>query len=281
MKKITLLFFTCSVILIISAFTVLQHPTGELYHTGSPYDGSHHCSHCHSGGTPTPTVTITTNPAFDIGNTYIPGTTYTINVTGTGSYPKYGFGLEILNSNTTTAKDAGTFGAVVTPNCKKVPHATKPTNIVHTAPTGSSNTATFSFTWTAPGSGTAYLYCALNAVNNNNATTGDKTVATSLILTQSTTGIASIGERVSNVSIFPNPASEYANVSYTLKENSDVTIELYDISGKNVSNWHMENQQAGKHNQAINLSELNLKSGIYSATIKAGNSSIAKRLIIN
>src|SRR5688572_22031743 len=128
MKKMSLLLLTCIVMAAISAFTVL-HPTGEAFHTGSPYDKGDDCSHCHSGGTSTPSVTITANPPFGAGNTYIAGTTYTLSVIGTGSYPKYGFGLEILNSNTTTAADAGTFGAVVTSNCKKVTTANKPTNI--------------------------------------------------------------------------------------------------------------------------------------------------------
>ena len=279
-----MLLITCVVITSISAFTILSS-AGKIDHTGSPADGGATCSAagCHNGGTATPSVTITAMPACGTGNTYTAGTTYSITVACSGGYPKYGFGLEILNSNTSTGKDAGTFGAVVTTNnCKKVTTANRPTNIVHIPYTpGSSNTAAFVFTWTAPSSGTAYLYCAVNGVNNNGTTSGDKSTTTTLTLTQSTTAIASIDQKLSDVSIFPNPAKEYATVSYILKENSDVTIKLYDISGKNVSNLPAKNQQAGEHKQTINLSELNLESGIYSATIKTGDNTITKRLIIN
>lgn len=284
MKKITLFVITCAIIIGISAFD-LSYSTGIAFRTNSPYDvalgpaNGGTCSNCHSGGATIPTATITATPAFS-NNTYVAGTTYTLTVAASGSYPKYGFGLEILNSNTSTAADAGTFGAVIS-NCKKMTAAGKPTNIVHTVATGTANAAAFVFTWTAPTNGAVYIYCAVNGVNNNTTTAGDNSTTTSLTLTESTAAVAEVEEKLTNVSIFPNPANEYATVSYTLKENSTVTIELYDISGKNVGTLDTKNQQAGQHTQAISLSELNLKSGIYSATVKTGNNSITKRLIID
>ena len=184
MKKVIVLAFAGAAIIVTSAFSVL-HSSGMTLHTGSPYDGAT-CSSCHSGGSTTPTVTITANPAFGTGNTYTPGTAYTVSVNCSGTYPKYGFDLEILNStSSTSALDAGTFGTIVTSNCKKVVTSGQPTNITHTVASGSSNAATFSFHWTAPNSGTAYLYCAGLGVNNNGSTSGDKVKTASLTLTPS------------------------------------------------------------------------------------------------
>ena len=121
MKRTSLIFIlTVSVLITVSAFTFFDslHSAGIAFETGSPYDFGSTCAQpgCHSGGTTTPTVTITSNPAFGIGNTFTPGMTYTINVIGSGSYPKYGFDLEILNSKKTTALDQGVFGNPVSNN---------------------------------------------------------------------------------------------------------------------------------------------------------------------
>src|SRR5688572_18651170 len=98
MKKITLFVITCVVIIGISAFD-LSYSTGIAFRTNSPYDialgpaNGGTCSNCHSGGATIPTATIIATPAFD-NNTYVAGTTYTLTVAASGSYPKYGFGLE-------------------------------------------------------------------------------------------------------------------------------------------------------------------------------------------
>jgi len=281
MKKITLLLLTGLALVTISAFTVfnspLLDPSGKTFQTGSPYDKSD-CSMCHSGGATTPSVTITSVPAFDGGNTYVAGTTYTVNVICSGSYPKYGFDLEILNSNTTTAADAGTFGAVVTSNCKKVPTSGKPTNITHTAPTGTSNAAVFSFTWTAPATGTAYLYCCINGVNGTGTSSGDKPKTTSLVLTQNTSGVTLLEQNVFNVNVFPNPANDHTTLSYSLAENADVKIELYDISGKKELDVLNEKQNSGEYRELINLA--GLKSGIYLAVIKTDGRASTQKLIV-
>ena len=279
MKKIILLLLVVCVMISISAFTYLSQ-NGISFETGSPFDGTY-CTSCHSGGASTPTLTITANPAFGTGNTYMASTTYTINVTCSGSYPKYGFDLEIINSQAATgAIDKGTFGTVVTANCKKMTSSGQPTNITHTAPTGSGNTATFSFRWTSPASGSAFLYCACIGANFNGSDTGDKANKTSMTLTQSLTGIASVDETPFDINIYPNPASDFVTLDYTLDENSDIRVDLYDISGKKVSCLVKEKQISGEHHQSINLSELNLHTGVYSIALKAGDKAATKRVVV-
>lgn len=278
MKKITLLLLTLSSLIAISAFTVLN-PGGISYHTGSPYDKMD-CSMCHSGGSATPTGTITATPAFGAGNTYTAGTTYTLSVV-CGGYPKFGFGLEILNSNTTTAADAGTFGAVVTSNCKKMVTGTKPTNIVQSAPTGTSNAATFSFRWTAPSTGTAYVYYCVNGVNGTGSTSGDKSKTFSMTLTPSVpNSTPTIVENTFNAALFPNPTHDFVTLNYSLKESSDVKAEIFTMEGKKSASFNYNNQIAGEHRETINLSELNLTNGIYSVSITAGNNRVTKNIVI-
>lgn len=262
----------------ISAFRI-PHATGQIFRTDSPFDGDN-CGLCHTGGTSTPTLTIKANPAFGTNNTYTEGQTYTISVNCSGSYPKYGFDIEILNSDSTVAADAGTFGNVVTANCKIVANVGKPTNVVQTAATGTSNAATFTFTWTAPSSGKVYLYCSCLGANNNTLQTGDKVQTTSLILTPRATEVTSLKENELNLNIFPNPTSSCTGIDYTLTSNTEVNIELYDITGRKAGEILKENQNEGKHHLEINLPNLDLKSGIYSVIIIAGEKRSIQRLII-
>lgn len=167
-------------IVIASGFGVASS-NGYAYATGSPSDGGT-CSGCHSGGSATTTATISASPAWGgSGNnlTYTPGTTYTITIQEAG-YTKYGFDIEIMNSNSASATtDAGTM-SVLNSTYSKL-NGTGPTNITHKTPIP--NTTNITLKWVAPASGTAYLYAAVLGVNGNGSTSGDKVTNKAFILT--------------------------------------------------------------------------------------------------
>ena len=270
--------------ILISAFDLhpkVNHGAGMSYATGSPFDGAS-CSQfgCHSGGATIPTITITSSPAFGTGNTYIASATYTINVIGSGNYPKYGFDLEILNSTSaTTAFDQGTFGSVIS-NCQKVGGTLgNPTNLTHTAATGSGNTATFSFTWIAPASGTAYLYCAVNGVNDNALKTGDKSTTASMILTPSTSAVVSLAENNFDLNIFPNPATDKINIFYTLYEPHYVSIKLFNLDGKMVADLLNDFQHTGSQSESFDLPS-NLSAGIYFVQFMSDGKQDIKKILV-
>lgn len=73
---------------------------------------------------------------------------------------------------------------------------------------------------------------------------------------------------VNNIIVYPNPAQTSTNIAYVLNENSDVTIEIFDMSGKLVSTMNRPNQNAGNHN--INISVENMTSGMYFVNLTAG-----------
>lgn len=173
-------------VIIASGFTAASS-NGYAYATGSPSDGGD-CSSCHSGGSATPVASITASPAFGgSGNnlTYTPGTTYTISVTQTATgYPDFGFDIEIMNSNSSSATtDAGTMTALSTTNCKN--NGTGPTNVTHKTRIATGTAATIK--WVAPSSGTAYLYASVLGVNANGGTSGDKVKDVAYILTPAAT----------------------------------------------------------------------------------------------
>lgn len=216
-------------VILSSAFTAL-HISGYIYATGSPFDGAS-CAQCHSGGATTPTVAVTAAPAFGSGNTYVPGSTYTITVTVSGSYAKYGFNTEVLDSNSPSAvNDAGVCGPAVSSNCSRFTSSTLPTNYTHNVPSGSAGSATFSFQWTAPASGPVYIYTAGLGVNNNGADNGDKVKTNSLVLSP-TVGINAFATAKIKFAVYPNPAIDKVRISFYARQNSTVNIQLYDLEG--------------------------------------------------
>ncbi len=220
MKRIILLSLTVATMATISGFTFLMHASGITGCSGSPVDGGT-CSGCHGGGT-APTVVISAIPAFGSGNTtYVPSTTYTISVVGSGT-AKYGLNVEILNGSTSSATNAGTWGTVVTTNCKT--SGTAPTTLTHNQ---SSTSGTFSFKWTAPASGSVYLYSCVLGANGDGGTSGDKIKQTNITLTAAssapslTVTTTSVNSKCSNSNTGSATATANGTAPYTYSWNTN------------------------------------------------------------
>lgn len=267
MKKYFLLLAVFAAMFFITSFTV-YHSTGMLFATGSPYDGDD-CSACHAGGTTVPNFSITATPSFGSGNVYSPNTTYTINVQCAGNYPAYGLGLEILNTTTAGAGDAGTFDSAIA-NCKIVSINKKPTNITHVAPTGTNDSALFRFIWTAPAAGSAYLYCAVNGVDLDASQNGDRSAATSMVLAAGTSGV-SFSEEKAGIEIFPNPSSDGKfNINCSV---SACAMQVYALSGEKV----FEKRNCEK---TENISIRGRQPSIYLLKISFGANTVVRKLVV-
>jgi hypothetical protein len=77
---------------------------------------------------------------------------------------------------------------------------------------------------------------------------------------------------------FPNPFNPYTNITFSLKENTLVTLKVYDILGKEVSVLIYEMLNQGSHKVEFNGSDL--ESGIYFYEIRADNFRDVKKLIL-
>lgn len=80
-----------------------------------------------------------------------------------------------------------------------------------------------------------------------------------------------------NSVIYPNPTKDNATLAIDVKENSTVTIEIYNLVGALVKTSTV-NAIVGSN--AFNVDLANLNSGIYMANVKVGNSVSTKKLII-
>ncbi len=77
---------------------------------------------------------------------------------------------------------------------------------------------------------------------------------------------------------YPNPFNPTTTISYSLPNAGFVNIKIYDILGKEVAMLVNEQKSAGKHEATFDASKLT--SGMYVYTIKSGNFSQTKKMIL-
>ena len=77
---------------------------------------------------------------------------------------------------------------------------------------------------------------------------------------------------------YPNPFNPTTTISYLIPKASFVTLTIYDVLGKEVKTLVNKFQSVGKYNVTFNAS--NLSSGVYIYSIKAGNFSVSKKLVL-
>jgi len=225
-------------------------------YTNSPGDGQN-CSHC-MGGTAVPvTGWITSNIP---GSGYVPGSTYTITVTATGSGNK-GFQVspQDISGNLLGTLTAGN-GNKLVGNGKYVTHnAAQP-----------GNTTTWNFQWTAPSSGsgdvTFYGSIAVGKLN---------TKTTSMTVNQNTVGISE--QQQPEISVFPNPAHHRFTVSFPVQEPGSVTLDLLTNNGGTVLKLFQESVNPGECTRTFSI---DLPAGIYFLRSINGEKKQINKLII-
>ena len=78
---------------------------------------------------------------------------------------------------------------------------------------------------------------------------------------------------INNVVVSPNPVNETATFTFALNGSNDVTITLFDLTGKVVSTTTVSNQSSA----AVNTAALN--AGTYIYTVKAGESTVTGKIV--
>jgi hypothetical protein len=78
--------------------------------------------------------------------------------------------------------------------------------------------------------------------------------------------------------IFPNPASDSVNLELALPNNSNVEIEIYDLSGRLVMQKNLGELSAGE--QRIELITGGLQSGVYTIIAQNSSEKSSARLVV-
>ena len=79
-----------------------------------------------------------------------------------------------------------------------------------------------------------------------------------------------------DMNIYPNPASDVINITYTLSEASDVVIEMFDAEGRKVYGQNIGDQGTGEQRWVIDQD--GLASGYYNVRITTGENAMTRKV---
>ncbi|HET6400479.1 MAG TPA: T9SS type A sorting domain-containing protein [Candidatus Kapabacteria bacterium] len=79
-------------------------------------------------------------------------------------------------------------------------------------------------------------------------------------------------------SVYPNPAVDKAWVDFDLPKDAPVSLDLFDVTGRNVGHFDEGQQEIGPHTTSLDLSPL--PSGTYSLVVLAGDERITRNIVI-
>lgn len=95
--------------------------------------------------------------------------------------------------------------------------------------------------------------------------------------TDVTAGLTDLSQIDDLVQVYPNPATTAVSVSLQIKEQSDVTISVTDVAGKEISSKNY-GQMNGSSIITINTS--NTPAGVYFVNVKMNNAITQKKIVI-
>lgn len=77
---------------------------------------------------------------------------------------------------------------------------------------------------------------------------------------------------------YPNPFNPTTQITYQLPEQSQVTLSVYDMAGRQVATLINENVSAGTH--TVNFDASSLSSGVYMYRLNAGSTMLTRKLTL-
>jgi flagellar hook assembly protein FlgD len=77
----------------------------------------------------------------------------------------------------------------------------------------------------------------------------------------------------------PNPAAETTRLQYRLDQAADVSLEVYDMTGKLVQQLNQGSRAAGYHSITLDVSAF--ESGVYTTTLVVNGARATERLLVD
>jgi hypothetical protein len=99
-------------------------------------------------------------------------------------------------------------------------------------------------------------------------------------ITITITGVNSISKNNIYINATPNPARGIINIDYSLAKNNDITIELYDLSGKRIATILDKPEEAGMHTIKFDGKAATVSSGIYFLRLSSEGNSYSQKIEI-
>jgi len=282
-------------IVVLSFNIAKSYQTGALpQYTGAPNDAPNACGYpgCHS------IAPITNSNALQITmidpNTNQPVTSYqakkkyTVKIELTyRSLKACGFEstVEIANAPYT---HIGTIAGMTTGNTRSWLPYNGSVQYGNDYVTHSSSTETtpgygmWEYSWTSPstGQGDIIIYAAGNSAQGHDIQTEDTIFTTNKTFTFNSA--SSIDNQIldkSNVSIYPNPASDNFTIGCSLSQEENIAIDLYSIKGQYIKSILSGPLPQGDNK--INTDIKGLPTGLYFLRITMGGESSVEKVMIN
>jgi hypothetical protein len=96
--------------------------------------------------------------------------------------------------------------------------------------------------------------------------------------TEYTLGIANVSAGIEGVNLYPNPANQLTNVEFTLKNSSNIQIEVSDMLGRTIYTVPAQSMNAGE--QKITIPTGNFAAGLYNVKVQTENGAVTDRLTV-
>jgi hypothetical protein len=259
-RATTLVVLVATVVLtLVGTSTVYGYASGVTGRTQK--SGTSGCS-CHSS-TANSAVTVTiAGPA-----TLTAGATgnYTVTVKNTGSFNS---GVDIATSSGTLA--AGT-DAVLKVSSGEVVHQKNMTG---------SGSLVYNFRYTAPATtGTVTLYAT--GCGTSSSKPGWAFAPNFSVTVSAATDVKETGAKVNGYNLtqnYPNPFNPSTKISYSIAKDEYVTLNVYNVAGKEVARLVDGQRSAGEYSVSFNASEL--PSGVYFYKLSAGSFTQIKKMVL-
>jgi len=238
--------------------------------TGAPGEGT--CHDCHNSF---PLNSGDGNFQIQGPAQYVAGQTYTITIQiSDPGHQRWGFEFTNLGVGTITIIDPT--NTQLSGNYAK--HTSTGTH--NGTPNGP---VTWTFDWTAPTINppdSIIFYAAGNAANGNFNNQGDYIYTTHFTTHFVTTGIdeGTPLPEIVDLHNYPNPFNASTTIGYNVPSRGNVSLQIYDLSGRKIQTLVNEYQEAGNHRIAWNADRV--PSGIYFYKLATSDYSESKSMTL-
>lgn len=252
--------------------TILKKDGAAPGYTGSPGDSLKNCTACHGGDAIKVEGWVQSNiPSSG----YIPGERYTITPINYESGATR-FGFEVSPQDL----KGNLLGQMIITDTLRTKFVGGEKYVTYTANgIDGQDSVAWNFDWIAPATGTGDVtfYGGFNS-NYDNHKDNDKTYLSTLTVKEKiSSSVSDLSEIISEFKLFPNPTSDFVSVNLDLKEKSRVTIDISDLSCKQVTSL-VDEDLSGNFSKKFSTSQLT--NGTYLVRFKIGNQSTFKKLTI-
>lgn len=244
---------------------------------GAP--GENNCTACHAG-------MVQAGAGFNIlswgegVNQYVPGETYSVQLTMEDASSKNGFQLVPLKASDNTS--AGTVVVTDATRTQITPGNAGKQYLGHR--TAGTPASTWAFDWTAPATdvGNVVFYVSTNKTNANNQPSGDL-IRISQHVFESNGGSASLTayQQIQNsLKIGMNQNSGSLDIFFALNEKEPLYINVVSLQGQSVFSSDLGTSYPGENQKSVQLPQ-GMSSGLYVVNFFIGNKAYSEKIILN